>query len=138
MKSLKDLWAPRTSVFDKSRRDVVLDITGLAETKFDPDDFFAQNYLTDGMKLLLENAFLRFERKSHQGLFRLAQAMGDGKSPTMLALGLRAKNSKVRANYVISVEKLRDIGFVAQYSLDQDIAEVIKGYSTADFRCHPT
>ena len=39
MKSLKDLWAPRTSVFDKSRRDVVLDITDLAENKFDPDEF---------------------------------------------------------------------------------------------------
>ena len=70
-----------------------------------------------------------------EGLFRLAQAMGAGKSPTMLALGLLAKNPKFRANYVISVEKLTD---VAQYSLDEDIAEVIKGYSTADFRCHPT
>ena len=106
MKSLKDLWAPRTSVFDKSRRDVVLDITDLAENKFDPDDFFAKNYLTDGMKLLLENAFLRFERKSQQ-------AMGGGKSPTMLAFGLLAKNPKFRANYVIPVEKLRDVGFVA-------------------------
>jgi predicted AAA+ superfamily ATPase len=127
MKSLKDLWAPRTSVFDKSRRDVVLDITDLAENKFDPDDFCAKNYLTDGMKLLLGNAFLRFERKSHQGLFRLAQAMDAGKSPTMLTLGSLAKNPKVHANYVISVEKLTD---VAQYSLDEDIAEVIKGYST--------
>ena len=61
-----------------------------------------------------------------EGLFRLAQAMGAGKSPTMLALGLLAKNPKFRANYVISVEKLTD---VAQYSLDEDIAEVIKGYS---------
>jgi hypothetical protein len=66
-----------------------------------------------------------------EGLFRLAQAMGAGKSPTMLALGLLAKNPKFRANYVISVEKLTDVGFVAQYSLDEDIAEVIKGYSTA-------
>jgi predicted AAA+ superfamily ATPase len=64
MKSLKDLCIPRASVFDKSRRDVVLDITDLPENKIDPDDFFAENYLTDGMKRLLENAFLRFERKS--------------------------------------------------------------------------
>lgn len=63
MKTLHHLCVPRASVFDKSRRDVVLDITDLAENKIDPDDFFAENYLTDGMKRLLENAFLRFERK---------------------------------------------------------------------------
>jgi predicted AAA+ superfamily ATPase len=46
------------------------------------------------MKRLLENAFLRFERKSQQGLFRLTQAMGGGKTHTMLVLGLLAKNPK--------------------------------------------
>jgi hypothetical protein len=46
----KTALCPRASVFDKSRRDVVLDITDLAENKIDPDDFFAENYLTDGMK----------------------------------------------------------------------------------------
>ena len=59
MKSLKGLWAPRTSVFDKSKRDVVLDITDLAEIKFDPDDFFAKSYQTDGMKRLLERLMKR-------------------------------------------------------------------------------
>jgi hypothetical protein len=39
MKSLKQLCVPPASVFDKSRRDVVLDITDLAENKIDPDDF---------------------------------------------------------------------------------------------------
>ena len=57
----------------------------LQENKIDPDDFFAENYLTDGMKRLLENAFLRFERKSQQGLYRLTQAMGGGKTHTMPA-----------------------------------------------------
>lgn len=98
MKSLKQLCVPRASVFDKSRRDVVLDIlfTDLAENKIDPDDFFAENYLTDGMKRLLENEFWRFERKSQPGLFRLTQAMGGGKTHTMLVLGLLAKNPKFR------------------------------------------
>jgi predicted AAA+ superfamily ATPase len=56
MKTLHQLCVPRPSVFDKSRRDVVLDITDLVESKVDPDDFFAENYLTDGMKRLLDNA----------------------------------------------------------------------------------
>jgi hypothetical protein len=41
MRSLHQLCTPRASVFDKSRRDVVLDITDLAENRIDPDDFFA-------------------------------------------------------------------------------------------------
>lgn len=39
MKNLKQLCLPRQSVFDKSRRDVVLDITDLTEGKIDPTAF---------------------------------------------------------------------------------------------------
>jgi predicted AAA+ superfamily ATPase len=99
-------------VFDKSRRDVVLDITDLAENKIDPDDFFAENYLTDGMKRLLENAFLRFELKSQQGLYRLTQAMGAGQTHTMLALGLPAKRPKFRVNVMGDLYRAKDLGSV--------------------------
>jgi predicted AAA+ superfamily ATPase len=54
MWSLHQLCNPRASVLDKSRRDVVLDLTDLAQNKIDPDDFFAENYLADAMKRLLE------------------------------------------------------------------------------------
>ena len=55
MKPLKDLLKPRASVFDRSRRDVVLDLTDLiAEKSPDADAFFAENYITQGMRQLYE------------------------------------------------------------------------------------
>lgn len=64
MKTLKQLCTPRQSVFDRSRRDVVLDLTDLIDREghIDPYEFFEENYFTDGMKRLLREAFRRFER----------------------------------------------------------------------------
>jgi len=50
MKSLQELCSPRKSVFDKSKRDTVLDISDLVENKINPDDFFVENFVTQGMK----------------------------------------------------------------------------------------
>ena len=110
MRSLHQLCTPRASVFDKSRRDVVLDITDLAENRIDPEDFFAENYLTDGMKRLLENAFFRFERKSQQRLYRFTQAMGGGKTHAMLVLGLLAKHPKFRTGVMGDLYRAKDLG----------------------------
>ena len=81
MKTLKQLCTPRQSVFDRSRRDVVLDLTDLidGEGHIDPHEFFEENWFTDGMKRLLREAFRRFERQSAQGAFVLSQAMGVGR-----------------------------------------------------------
>lgn len=79
MKSLKQLCKPRSSVFDPSRRDTVLDITDLVENHIDAQGFFEENYVTDGMRHLLRESFRRFERKPTQGVFVLTQAMGGGK-----------------------------------------------------------
>ena len=75
-KSLKDLCKPRKSVFDRTRRDVVLDLTDLVENKIKADEFFDENYRTDGMRRLLKEAFRRFKGESQQGVFVLSQAMG--------------------------------------------------------------
>ena len=53
MKGLKQLCKPRSSVFDPNRRDTVLDITDLVEDHIDAQDFFGQNYVTDGMRHFL-------------------------------------------------------------------------------------
>jgi len=96
MKTLKQLCKPRPSVFDRSRRDTVLDLTNLIEDKINPEEFFAENYLTDGMKRLLREAFRRFEGTSNQGVFVLTQAMGGGKTHNMIALGLLANHPNMR------------------------------------------
>jgi predicted AAA+ superfamily ATPase len=76
MKSLAQLCKPRQSVFDHNRRDVVLDLTDLAEGHIDPSEFFEENYCTAGMQHLLREAFRRFAGQSPQGVFVLSQAMG--------------------------------------------------------------
>jgi len=96
MKTLNQLCRPRDSVFDFQRRDTVLDIIDLIEDKIEPKDFFEENFITEGMRSLLEQAFRRLEGKSYQGVFKLKQAMGGGKTHNLIALGLLARYPEYR------------------------------------------
>ncbi len=97
MKTVKQACTPRASVFDPARRDTVLDLTDLVDGRIDPAGFFAENHVTEGMKTLLAEGFRRLEGKSAQGVFKLTQAMGGGKTHNLLALGLLAKHPEHRA-----------------------------------------
>lgn len=112
MKTLKQLCKPRESVFDNTRRDVVLDLTNLVENNIDADAFFAENYLTDGMKTLLREAFRRFSDGSSQGIYVLTQAMGGGKTHNMVALGLLAKHPELRKHVMGDLYQAEDLGNV--------------------------
>jgi hypothetical protein len=96
MKSLSSLCVPRQSVFDTQRRDTVLDLTDLVNDRIAPSTFFAENFMTEGMKVLLQQGFRRLEGKSDQGIFLLKQAMGGGKTHNLLSLGLLAQHPAVR------------------------------------------
>ena len=96
MYSLKDLCTPREGVFDKSRRDTVLLISDFKENRIDPEKFFSENYLTNGMQSLFSEAFRRFSGKSDAGVITLTQAMGGGKTHCMIALALLAKYPHMR------------------------------------------
>jgi len=70
---------PRQSVFDRSRRDVVLNIDDLLKDRISPDQFFDENFITLGMQTLLDKVFERLEGRSNQAsTFLLSQAMGGG------------------------------------------------------------
>lgn len=96
MKTLKSACKPRASTFDPTRRDTVLDLTDLIEGRIDSADFFAENHITEGMKILLREGFRRLEGKSPQGVFKLTQAMGGGKTHNLLALGLLSRQPEFR------------------------------------------
>ncbi len=100
MKPLKELCTPRTSVFDPQKRDTVLDLTDLIDEKIDPAIFFSENYITEGMKSLLKNGFKRLEGKTEQGVYKLKQAMGGGKTHNLLTLGLLAKYPRFDPRYL--------------------------------------
>jgi predicted AAA+ superfamily ATPase len=104
---------PRQSVFDRSRRDVVLNISDLLEDRIDCDRFFEENYITAGMQTLINKAFGRLENTSSQaGTFLLAQAMGGGKTHSMIALGLLAKHPELRARVLGNNEVGSSVGVV--------------------------
>jgi hypothetical protein len=96
MRPLLHACTPRQSVFDTQRRDTVLDINDLIGDRINPAEFFEENYVTEGMKTLLEQGFRRLEGKSQQGVFKLKQAMGGGKTHNLLTLGLLAKHPEYR------------------------------------------
>ena len=85
MKPLKKLCTLRDSVFDVSKRDTVLNLTHLVDDKIKEKDFFEENFVTDGMKTLLVEAFRRLHGKSEQALFKLTQAIPAG-SPLQVNL----------------------------------------------------
>ncbi|MCE5223354.1 DUF499 domain-containing protein [bacterium] len=97
MKSLWDLCKPRDSVFEDNVRDDVLDLIDLAQNRIVADKFFEENFLTKGMEELIKSAFLRFQSKGTTSLIRLTQAMGGGKTHSMITLGLLAKNPAYRS-----------------------------------------
>ena len=96
MNSLAQLCTPRASIFDKARRDTVLDITDLVQDRIDPAEFFGENHITEGMRILLTEGFRRLEGKSAQGVFKLTQSMGGGKTHNLISFGLLAKHPDYR------------------------------------------
>ena len=51
----------------------MLDLTNLAAGTVDAGEFFAENFVTDGMRQLLREGFRRLSGKSEQGVFVLSQ-----------------------------------------------------------------
>lgn len=114
---LKTHCVPRKSVFDRARRDVVLNLGDLLEGKLDEEAgrrFFEENYVTAGMKTLVEKGFDRLlGRRDQAATFLLSQAMGGGKTHSMLALGLMARFPGLRSAFKgdLGSSPFRVIGF---------------------------
>ena len=129
MKNLSQVLKPRASVFDKSRRDDVLDLTNLADGNIDHETFFAENYITQGMGQLYEAVFRRLEGRKDDGVFKLTQAMGGGKTHNMITMGLLAKHPQYREKMMGDVYKtsFKDPARVVSFSGRQNPKEGIWG-----------
>ena len=110
MKTVRQGCVPRPATFDPARRDTVLDLSDLIEHRIDPGSFFAENHVTEGMRTLLTEGFRRLEGKSKQGVFKLTQAMGGGKTHNLLALGLLARHPEFRGEVMGNFYQPDDIG----------------------------
>lgn len=96
MKTLYEVCKPRESVFDESKRDDTLDLSNLLDNSINGKEFFKETYITEGMELLFDTAFKRFEGKAASGVIKLTQSMGGGKTHNMLALGVLARDKTLR------------------------------------------
>lgn len=108
MKPLSELCIPRASVFQATRSSGALDLSNFIAKQLDPAQFFAENYVTNGMRRLLTNAFRRFLGQSEQGVLVLTQQMGGGKTHAMIALGLLAQHPTIRAQMLAAIPDMPD------------------------------
>ncbi len=110
--TLHNLCVPRESVFDSQRRDTVLDLNDLSTDHIDVQAFFDENFVTAGMRELLELGFRRLEGGSPQGVFLLKQSMGGGKTHNLLTFGLLAKHPEIREKALQGLYQPTNLGAV--------------------------
>lgn len=96
MQSLAQTLKLRNSTTDRGYKDLVLDISDI--NSIDPARFFAETHVTKGMRDVHEAVFKRLEGTSADGIFKLTQAMGGGKTHTMLTVGLMARHPEYRGS----------------------------------------
>lgn len=94
--TVRELCTPADSSFSSANSDTVVNIGDLLNGSLNADTFFGETYATEGMKQLLTQVFDRLDGRSPQGVFRLKQAMGGGKTHNLVAAGLLAQKPLVR------------------------------------------
>ena len=95
--SLLKLCTPRQSVFAADRRATVLSLDTFLKGQVHGKEFFEENYFTSGMLTLVDRAFRQLSGTgAGSSVFMLSQAMGGGKTHSMIALGLLAKDPELR------------------------------------------
>jgi len=95
--TLQTLCTPRTSVFAADRRATVLSLDTFLKGQVHGGEFFDENYFTNGMTTLVDRTFRHLSGTgSGSSVFLLSQAMGGGKTHSMIGLGLLARDPELR------------------------------------------
>ena len=95
--SINSLCKPRPSVFSSDRRVTVLSLDTFLKGQINGREFFEENYFTSGILTLVDRAFRHLGGTgAGSSAFLLSQAMGGGKTHSMIALGLLARDPALR------------------------------------------
>lgn len=95
--SIHALCKPRPSAFAADRRATVLSLDTFLKGGINGPEFFEENYFTNGMLTLVDRAFRQLGGAgAGSSVFLLSQAMGGGKTHSMIALGLLARDPELR------------------------------------------
>lgn len=108
--TVKQLCAPNASLASDSLVEQVAQIEDFAAGAIDGRDFFKRNHFTAGLELLVRRGFDRLAGRSDDGAFYLTQAMGGGKTHSLIALGLLASDPGLRREVVPKVASGNDFG----------------------------
>ncbi|WP_292426810.1 DUF499 domain-containing protein [Mesorhizobium sp.] len=78
----------------------VAQLEDFASAKIDGREFFRRNHFTAGLDLLVRRGFERLAGKTDDGAFYLTQAMGGGKTHSLIAFGLLASDPALRKEFL--------------------------------------
>ena len=88
IESVKQLCIPSSVVTSESLVEQVAQIEALINGEIDGREFFRRNHFTEGLRHLVSRGFDRLAGKTEDGAFYLTQAMGGGKTHSLIAFGL--------------------------------------------------
>lgn len=96
IESVKQLCIPSSVVTSESLVEQVAQIEALVNGEIDGREFFRRNHFTEGLRHLVSRGFERLAGKTEDGAFYLTQAMGGGKTHSLIAFGLLAQDPGLR------------------------------------------
>jgi Protein of unknown function (DUF499)/Fn3 associated len=110
IKTVKQACVFNPIIRDYRMSQAIENLADLIKDEGDGQEFFARNYVTQGMEQLFREGMLRLSGKSDQAVFELNQAMGGGKTHMMIALGLLARHPELRQQ-ILPIELAERIDF---------------------------
>lgn len=109
--TLKTLCNPRASAFAADRRATVLSLDTFLKGQVHGSEFFDENYFTNGMTTLVDRAFRHLSGTgAGSSVFLLSQAMGGGKTHSMIGLGLLARDPELRRRVLGNADPAPNLG----------------------------
>jgi len=130
MKTVQSSCKPRSNILRAAEQSYALNLTDFARGLIDPNQFFQENFITEGMDQLIRLAFERFQRKNDTALIKLTQAMGGGKTHNMVTLGLLAKFPEYRdtvAEAGIQIDYQQKVRVISFSGRESDVPSGIWG-----------
>ena len=99
--SVKDACELHPMALDYALSEQIENLSDVIErTEKEANEFFDKNYVTKGMEILLSQGLKRLAGLSEQAVFELKQAMGGGKTHSMVAYGLLARSRDLRESVI--------------------------------------
>lgn len=99
MKTVRDACVLQPNALDINVADQIEQLDQLIADEKDGIAFFEKTFITDGMRILIDQGIARLAGKSSQAVFHLKQAMGGGKTHIMVGFGLLAKHPALRTRF---------------------------------------